>query len=499
VSAAPEQVQQELVPAPIEGELIVKNEVLENARTAVTVIDKLAAGMAELRSEYGGKVYEVATTKGDEEARKARLALRQVRSNLEAARKKGKRLLIDLGKDIDSRAESTDADLLALIDPIDAQIKAEEDRKEEIKNEKIRAEQERVDKLRARIADIQAMPARLTGKPAVDLAAAVEELSALDVSEASFADWAGTAATAHAAALSQLQRMRAERIAADEEAERVRLAQEAADKARAEEDARLAEQRRQQEAREKELADQQAAIDKARREQEERERADREAAEQRQREEEARLEARRQELADAERAQQERLAAEQRARVEDAERVRRENERQARVAAENNAWADVRLMLVDQKVAASDAGGIEALQVVLNAIEAIVVDRDALGDWYLEARDLKSDIRAAVTQRIVKLDNERIASEEAARLAAAPQHEPDPAPTAAEPLTVAPSQEGAGAATAAPVAAEGPPMAFEEPDYPGDEAIEQAVATQFAQSHLVARIWLRRYAEQVAQ
>jgi hypothetical protein len=490
VNAAAEQVQHDLAPAPVEGELIVKNEVLENARTAVTVIDSLAAGMAALRTEYTGKIYDVATTKGDEEARKARLALRQVRSNLEAARKKGKRLLIDLGKDIDTRAESTDADLLALIDPIDAQIKAEEQRKEDAKAAKVKAEQERVDGLRARIAAISAIPATLVGVTSAAVQEAIDALAADPVTAEAFADWLPQAQHAHAAALAQLQDLHKAR--ADFEAEQVlqqqraeqqkREAEEAAERQRVE-DARLAKQREEQEAREKELADQQAAIDKARREQEEREQAerDRQAAEQRQREETARLE----------REALEKLRAEQ---------------------AAEQAFAEVRSTIASLLLRGLSCTSVDDAQGVVEDLDKLDVAAFDLGTWEQGAVELLVDTRAKVRQRIVQLDNEAIAKLDMQRQMDALRN-PPPAPAVeppppvstqpdAEQLTVAPSDEGESSASAGPsglntahleTSGAGSTHEQDEEPYPGDEEIEAAVAFAHSVSSLTARIWLSKY------
>ena len=331
----------------------------ESTASAVAEYNPIAAGLAECRQRYAGVVYDLRTTNGNDDARKARKELVTLRTSLESKRKELKAPLLAQAKLVDDEAKRITGELLALEEPIDAQIKADEARREAEKQASEEAERKRVAAIRERIAAIVAQPAKAARlRSSALLATAIDALHEQELAEDDFAEFLGEARAAQDAALASMGEMlatlreheaeaarlkaerealeRAEREAAERRAEEERVAREQ----REAEVARLREERARQEAeiRAAREAEEAAAAERRRREDEER------AARQAELDAEAaRLAAEREAF---ERAQREQAAreAEAQAEKEAAERAEREAreaaeraEREAREAAERDA------------------------------------------------------------------------------------------------------------------------------------------------------------------
>lgn len=89
-----------------------------------------------LRDKYQGVIYDVATTEGMDEAKKAREAIRKPRYELEHLRKKLKAPALEYSKRIDSEAKSIREQLEAIENPIHEQIVFEEKRAEREESER---------------------------------------------------------------------------------------------------------------------------------------------------------------------------------------------------------------------------------------------------------------------------------------------------------------------------------------------------------------------------
>ena len=246
--------------------------IIEPPTTAIAEYSPVAAGLADLRARHEGVVYDLTTTAGDKAARAARRELVTLRTNLEETRKALKTPILKQGKLIDSEAARIEAEILKLEQPLDALIKADEARREEIRQAKAEAERQRVAALQRRVSALAAFPVRAMGEPSASVQALIEELEAVDVADGSWAEMAGEAATAKDAALERLRAAHAAAVAA--EAEAARLAAE-----RAELERREAELRRQQEEADRVRREQEAAAEAARQAEEARQRAEREAHE----------------------------------------------------------------------------------------------------------------------------------------------------------------------------------------------------------------------------
>ena len=116
--------------------------------------DSTVAALATLTHKYGSAVYDCAQPEQDKQARTARKELVATRTALEAKRKEIKAPFIDVAKEIDAKAKALESAIIALEQPIDAQIKLEEIRKEALKIEAARVEFERVAAIRAKISVI---------------------------------------------------------------------------------------------------------------------------------------------------------------------------------------------------------------------------------------------------------------------------------------------------------------------------------------------------------
>lgn len=113
----------------------------------IVALSRTEAGIAVLRADLAGKVYDLTTTKGNEEARGDRLRCVTLRTTLEKKRKELKAPAIEFGKKIDDEARRLTAAIEAIEQPIDNAIKADEARRESERIAKEKAERERKDKL----------------------------------------------------------------------------------------------------------------------------------------------------------------------------------------------------------------------------------------------------------------------------------------------------------------------------------------------------------------
>lgn len=305
-------------------------------RSTITEYSETEAALAILREQYG-KSYDVTTPAGMKDAKEARARVKGYRVALEKLRVEIKAPALDRCRLIDEEAKRITTELLAIEEPIDATIKAQEARKEA---EKARAESEKKKRADDAAADCQLMRAMLTkaaSERAHRIVEAIEIVRAVPVPENEHSEVVSITRDGvieemtklHAAALAreaEEARIAAERADLErQKAEAERVARETAAKAEAEAKAernRIAAEEKahrdrvaaeQQAARERILAEERAA-DERRREADRQAAAERDMlaaeAKKRRNEEEARLRAEREKL------EAERAAAEAKARAE---------------------------------------------------------------------------------------------------------------------------------------------------------------------------------------
>ena len=157
---------------------------IETVTTALADFDRVAAGLAALTKNYAGVLYDVQTTSGMEAAKLARATVRKPRYEIETIRKGAKAPLLAIGKRLDSEAARITVELMKLEDPIDAQIKAEEGRKEREKAERAAAETARVQGIHARIDALRSLPVKAANRTPEQIATLIAEAVAHDAVEA---------------------------------------------------------------------------------------------------------------------------------------------------------------------------------------------------------------------------------------------------------------------------------------------------------------------------
>jgi hypothetical protein len=291
---------------------------LEQVQHALAEYDRVAAGIAELTRQYGSVVFDVTTGTGMDSAKAARAAIREPRYEIERVRKAAKAPLLSLGKKIDSEAARITGELLKIEEPIDAQIKAEEARKEAEREAKVQAELDRVNGIQARITRLREAVTLIANMPTSQIELLIAAIERTPIGD-EFAEFRQTADDAKVATLAKMREMLAATSA--REAEQQRIANERMELARlrAEQEKREAAERA-----ERAEADRKAAAERA--EEDSRRKAEQDArdAELRARQaEQDRVERERQAAADAE---TQRLAAE-RAELERREAAVREAEK----------------------------------------------------------------------------------------------------------------------------------------------------------------------------
>lgn len=202
-------------------------EVVEAAApaSAIAEYNVTAVALAELRQRLAGKTYDLRTTAGDKEARGDRLELTRLLSALEAKRVELKQPVLDRGRLLDAEAKRISAELEALRQPIDAAIKADEQRREQERQARAAAEAQRVAAIRARITALSQTPMRVAGKSAEVIAAMLTVLSRLEI-DATFAEFTQEAVELRAEVLTQIGEMHAATLLQEQEAARVKAESE---------------------------------------------------------------------------------------------------------------------------------------------------------------------------------------------------------------------------------------------------------------------------------
>ena len=287
--------------------------------TAIAEYSPTETALADLRQRYGKVVFDVTTTKGMEDARKGRAEIRGYRTALETKRKEIKAPALERCRLIDDEAKRITAELVALEDPIDELIKAEERRKESERLEKERKERERIEAIQNRIADFASHAASMAGKTSEAISAELVIVEQTVIGE-SFGEYKVQATIALESALAKLRELHAAAVA--HEAEQARI------KAEREELARL---RAEQEQREKEAR---AKADAEQRQRDEEARQARAKIASEEREARARI-LEQQRKADEERAEADRIARERRE-VEEKQARQRQVEEDARLKVERD-------------------------------------------------------------------------------------------------------------------------------------------------------------------
>jgi hypothetical protein len=230
----PEIVEQPLAdstPAPVASELVDKAEVTNG--TVLVAYNRTEAALADLKQRYTGATFDLTTTKGDKAARQARVELITLRTSLEKKRLELKRPALTFGKKIDEEAARIQEQILALERPIDAQIKADEERREKERQERERIEAERKAKHEAGIATIRGYLQKAQGLPSERISNGVTLLEGMAFG-AEWEEFAEQATTARDETLAALRKLHADTLAAERRAvEEARIRKEHAEQQQA--------------------------------------------------------------------------------------------------------------------------------------------------------------------------------------------------------------------------------------------------------------------------
>lgn len=213
--------------AEIQQQELLEPAAIAQVNTAVAEFDRVAAGIGALKQQYEGVVFDVATTAGMKAACEARAAIRAPRYEVEKVRKAVKAPILALGRDIDTRAAKITADLLAIEEPIDSHIKAEESRKEAERKAKAEAERARVAAIQDDIEnDLRCVPAKMIGRSAADMERALIDVIAITITTERFQEFSPIADQVKSLSIDRLRSMLEQQRAQEAEQERLRIERE---------------------------------------------------------------------------------------------------------------------------------------------------------------------------------------------------------------------------------------------------------------------------------
>lgn len=187
----------------------------------------VSAALSELREKYAGVLFPVDTKDGMKDAKDVRSKLVKLRTGLEAVRKEIKEPALRRTQAIDAEAKAITNAIREIEEPIDAQIKAEEQRIEAEKAAKAAAEAE----VKGKIDGIRALPLALAGCSYAEIIAEMGALEEFVPVEEVFGEQIDDCRAAIQETLSALDSLalrvkEQEEAAARVEEERLRLAEE---------------------------------------------------------------------------------------------------------------------------------------------------------------------------------------------------------------------------------------------------------------------------------
>lgn len=190
---------------------------------ALKELSKVDKGLEKLTQTYANVVYDVTTNKGMDQAKKARQAIRDVRYRVEHIRKDEASRIKAAQTALNNEAERIKNAILAIETPIDAQITAEEERKQREKEEAERKEQERTALIRAEIDRLAGTPARAEadGLSVDEISSIISALGSSSLDGDFYKEFLAEAAHTQAKVVNELHTLVAKIRLRQEEAERV--------------------------------------------------------------------------------------------------------------------------------------------------------------------------------------------------------------------------------------------------------------------------------------
>lgn len=209
------------------------NAITTTEARLIAEYDPTAAALAELRERYANVIFPVQTKDGMKDAKEVRQKLVKLRTGLEKLRKEIKEPALRRTQAIDAEARDIERQIREIEEPIDAQIKAEEQRAADEKAAKEAAERARVDEIRTKMDAIRRLPLELAHESADAIRIELDALTMFEPTPEMFGEFVADAtgvktATIEALANLLVQVRAREEVAATLKAEQERLMAERA-------------------------------------------------------------------------------------------------------------------------------------------------------------------------------------------------------------------------------------------------------------------------------
>lgn len=208
-----------------ESQATIQGELVEDQPLTVAEYSSTAAALATMREQLANKVWDLTTTKGNEEARQTRLALVRLRTGLDAKRLELKRPHLAQIEVIDNEAKRIREAIEAMEDPLDKLIKADENRREIERQEKAAADARRREAQDKLLTEMARTPLRWINGSTDELQAAIEELQGMNLAELFDEDRIASAEHCRTEAIGHLQVNKEARVSVEARAEEQRLQQ----------------------------------------------------------------------------------------------------------------------------------------------------------------------------------------------------------------------------------------------------------------------------------
>ncbi len=188
-----------------EATLVATGKELAIKDSALIELTKVESGIADLREKYFGKIYEVSTTAGMEEAKKARAEVREPRYKIPKIIDGRKKEIKGIIKDMEAEGQRIEKALREIEDPIDTQIKDEENRKEREKEEKAQLEIKRIAGIQEKLVVLRASAQNALQMNSEEIADLIQTVRNNPVTEEVYQEFIDEADMAQAAILNNLE------------------------------------------------------------------------------------------------------------------------------------------------------------------------------------------------------------------------------------------------------------------------------------------------------
>ena len=201
----------------------VKPDKDNDMKNQITEYSATEASLAKLRKDLSGVLFDCGTAAGMKEAKSSRMMLVKTRTGLEKIRKEIKAPALEHCKDIDTEAHRITDEILALEEPIQAQIKKEENRVAEQEFAKRKAAEEEKQQWITRIEAIRRRPLDFIGKDPDTILEAIVKARKIVVADKFPQEFWGSAEEAFLSAIGQMEAMHIQAL--DAAADKKRLSE----------------------------------------------------------------------------------------------------------------------------------------------------------------------------------------------------------------------------------------------------------------------------------